>query len=204
MQSTDHLDETNLTKKNWEMITNLTAENEKYDQIKASINQFVEDPAIDSYGIRSLKRQLEDYLVIIDAIKNANDKDIRGYHSVNFILGDEYLDGNVVILREQEIEIYYKKHLLEKKYRMDIVVGDIIVELKSVTSLVSAHRAQLCNYLRLTRKPIGLLMNFGEESLVGERWAYDTDTNECFIVDRNMKPIDDADYVKLLDDEDNI
>uniref|UniRef100_I5AQ34 Uncharacterized protein n=1 Tax=Eubacterium cellulosolvens (strain ATCC 43171 / JCM 9499 / 6) TaxID=633697 RepID=I5AQ34_EUBC6 len=105
MQSTDHLDETNLTKKNWEMITNLTAENEKYDQIKASINQFVEDPAIDSYGIRSLKRQLEDYLVIIDAIKNANDKDIRGYHSVNFILGDEYLDGNVVILREQEIEM---------------------------------------------------------------------------------------------------
>ena len=116
----------------------------------------------------------------------------------------ELLDRGIANEREQEIEIYYKKHLLEKKYRMDIVVGDIIVELKSVTSLVSAHRAQLCNYLRLTRKPIGLLINFGEESLVGERWAYDTDTNECFIVDRNMKPIDDADYVKLLDDEDNI
>ena len=111
----------------------------------------------------------------------------------------ELLDRGIANEREQEIEIYYKKYLLEKKYRMDIVVGDIIVELKSVTKLVSAHRAQLCNYLRLTRKPLGLLINFGEESLIGERWVYDEDTNECFIVDRNMEPISDADYSYLLD-----
>lgn len=115
----------------------------------------------------------------------------------------ELLDRGIANEREQEIEIYYKKHLLEKKYRMDIVVGDIIVELKSVTSLASVHRAQLCNYLRLTHKPIGLLINFGEESLIGERWVYDEDTNVCFVVDRNMKPIDDADYAELLDDKDN-
>lgn len=115
----------------------------------------------------------------------------------------ELLDRGIANEREQEIEIYYKKHLLDKKYRMDIVVDNIIVELKSVTNLVAAHRAQLCNYLRLTRKPLGLLINFGEESLIGERWAYDADTNECFIVDRNMEPIDEADYSCLLDtDED--
>lgn len=115
----------------------------------------------------------------------------------------ELLDRGIANEREQEIEIYYKKHLFDKKYRMDIVVDNIIVELKSVTNLVAAHRAQLCNYLRLTRKPLGLLINFGEESLIGERWAYDADTNECFIVDRNMEPIDEADYSYLLDtDED--
>lgn len=115
----------------------------------------------------------------------------------------ELLDRGIANEREQEIEIYYKKHLLDKKYRMDIVVDNIIVELKSVTNLVAAHRAQLCNYLRLTRKPLGLLINFGEESLIGERWAYDADTNECFVVDRNMEPIDEADYSYLLDtDED--
>ena len=115
----------------------------------------------------------------------------------------ELLDRGIANEREQEIETYYKKHLLDKKYRMDIVVDNIIVELKSVTNLVAAHRAQLCNYLRLTRKPLGLLINFGEESLIGERWAYDADTNECFIVDRNMEPIDEADYSYLLDtDED--
>ena len=112
----------------------------------------------------------------------------------------ELLDRGIENEREKEIEVYYKKRLLDKKYRMDIVVDDIIVELKSVTSLAPAHRAQLCNYLRLTRKPMGLLINFGEESLIGERWAYDEDTNECFIVDRNMEPITDADYSDLLND----
>lgn len=111
----------------------------------------------------------------------------------------ELLDRGIANARELEIPVYYKKHLLDKKYRMDIVVDDIIIELKSVTKLVSTHRAQLCNYLRLTRKPLGLLINFGEESLIGERWAYDEETNECFIVDRNMEPISDADYSDLLD-----
>ncbi len=115
----------------------------------------------------------------------------------------ELLDRGIDNVREQEVPVYYKEHLLEKKYRMDIVVGDIIVELKSVTKLVPVHRAQLCNYLRLTRKPLGLLINFGEESLIGERWAYDADTNECFIVDRNMEPLPDADYSYLLDENDN-
>ena len=114
----------------------------------------------------------------------------------------ELLDRGIANQREQEIQIYYKKHILEKKYKMDIVVDDIIIELKSVTKLAPEHRAQLCNYLRLTRKPLGLLINFGEESLIGERWAYDADTNECFIVDRNMKPISEADYSYLLDADD--
>ena len=111
----------------------------------------------------------------------------------------ELLDRGIENVREKEIEVFYKKHKLEKKYKMDIVVDDIIIELKSVTKLIPAHRAQLCNYLRLTRKPLGLLINFGEESLIGERWAYDADSNECFIVDRNMEPISEADYSYLLD-----
>ena len=115
----------------------------------------------------------------------------------------ELLDRGIDNQREQEITVYYKKHVLDKKYKMDIVVDDIIIELKSVSSLSPAHRAQLCNYLRLTRKPLGLLINFGEESLVGERWAYDADTNDCYIVDRNMEPISDADYTYLLDTNNN-
>ena len=115
----------------------------------------------------------------------------------------ELLDRDIANNREIELPIYYKEHLLEKKYRMDIVVDDVIVELKSVTCLASGHRAQLCNYLRLTRKPLGLLINFGEENLIGERWAYDKPTNDCFLVDKNMEPIVDADYNYLLDVEDN-
>ena len=62
------------------------------------------------------------------------------------------------------MQLYYKEHQLEKKYRMDIMVGDIIFELKSVIKIISAHRAQLCNYIRLSRMPIGLIINFGEEA----------------------------------------
>ncbi len=115
----------------------------------------------------------------------------------------ELLDRGIDNEREQEVLVYYKKHLLDKRYKMDIVAGDIIVELKSVTHLSSAHRAQLCNYLRLTHKPIGLLINFGEESLIGERWAFDEYTNECYIVDRNMERLSEVDYEYLLDEEEN-
>lgn len=108
---------------------------------------------------------------------------------------------NIQNKREEEIKVYYKGYELDKKYKMDIIVGDIIIELKSVVKLEAAHRAQLCNYLRLTKKPIGLLINFGEPHLVGERWAYDKNTNECYLVDKDMHRVFDKDYSVLLKSE---
>lgn len=90
---------------------------------------------------------------------------------------------------EKYLACYYKKQLMKKYYKMDIVVDDIVIELKSVQKLISAHRAQLFNYLRLTRQPIGLLINFGGESLQGERYAYDDETNSCYLLDRYMDPV---------------
>lgn len=100
----------------------------------------------------------------------------------------ELLGRGIENEREEAIACYYKGQLLEKHYQMDIVVDDIIVELKSVDELNSAHRAQLFNYLRLTKKPIGSLINFGQDSLQGERYAYDEATNECILLDKNMEP----------------
>ena len=101
----------------------------------------------------------------------------------------ELLERGIDNERELNLPCYYKNHMMEKRYQMDIVVGDIIIELKSVEELTSAHRAQLFNYLRLTQKPIGLLINFGQESLQGERYAYNRITNECILLDRNMNPV---------------
>lgn len=100
--------------------------------------------------------------------------------------------------REEEVKVYYKGVELGKKYKVDIVVGDILVELKSVVKLLPVHRAQLCNYLRLTKRPMGLLINFGEPRLIGERWAYDKSTNECFLVDKEVNRVFDRDYATLL------
>ena len=103
----------------------------------------------------------------------------------------ELLDRGIDNEREKQLPCYYKHHKLEKFYQMDIVVGDVVVELKSVDELNSAHRAQLFNYLRLTKKPIGLLINFGQSSLQGERYGYDEETNECILLDKNMHPVYD-------------
>lgn len=88
--------------------------------------------------------------------------------------------------REKEIPCYYKQHKLEKKYKIDIIVKDVIVELKSCKEIVPSHRAQLFNYMRLTKSPIGLLINFGCRSLQGERYAWIEETNECVLLDKNM------------------
>lgn len=109
----------------------------------------------------------------------------------------ELKDRGIDNEREQEINCYYKHHLLDKKYKMDIVVDDIVVELKSVKELIPAHRAQLFNYMRLTERPVGLLINFGCSSLQGERYGYDPETNECHLLDRWMEVVPeevDTDY----------
>ena len=102
--------------------------------------------------------------------------------SLHLELKDRGIDNE----REIEIPCFYKHHQLDKKYKMDIVVEDIIIELKSCKELIPAHRAQLFNYMRLTKKPIGILINFGCPSLQGERYGYDPETNECVLLDKNM------------------
>ena len=104
-------------------------------------------------------------------------------------LSYELKERGILCETEANVDVFYKNVLLKKKFRMDIIVGDIILELKSSTKIISAHRAQLCNYLRLTQKPIGIILNFGTETLQGERWVYDKVTNECQLVDKNMEPI---------------
>ncbi|MDO4738626.1 MAG: GxxExxY protein [Bacteroidales bacterium] len=109
----------------------------------------------------------------------------------------ELLDRGIESEQEKLLPCFYKHHQLEKFYKMDLVVDDVIVELKSVKELTSAHRAQLFNYLRLTQKPIGLLINFGQPSLQGERYAYIEETNECVLLDKNMNML----YPEYADEE---
>ncbi|MBO4658506.1 MAG: GxxExxY protein [Prevotella sp.] len=100
----------------------------------------------------------------------------------------ELLERGIENEREKLLMCFYKNRQLEKQYKMDLVVDDVVIELKSVSELNSAHRSQLFNYLRLTKKPIGLLINFGQPSLQGERYAYFEETNECVLLDKNMEP----------------
>ena len=67
---------------------------------------------------------------------------------------------------EKLITISYKGYLLERNYKADLVCFDkIVVELKSVEILKTEHTAQLLNYLKATKLPLGILINFGETPL---------------------------------------
>lgn len=64
--------------------------------------------------------------------------------------------------REKELKIVYDGIELKQSYKADFVCyGKIIVELKAVTELDDAHRAQVYNYLHATGYKLGLLLNFG-------------------------------------------
>lgn len=63
---------------------------------------------------------------------------------------------------KQELKVFYKGVELRKRYFPDLMVsGGILVELKAITALTAEHVGQLMNYMRITRQPVGYLINFG-------------------------------------------
>ena len=70
---------------------------------------------------------------------------------------------------QKPINVYYDNKLVGE-FKADIIVeNSIIVELKSVRQLAPAHQVQLVNYLVATGKPVGLLLNFGEQKVEVKR-----------------------------------
>src|SRR6516162_2223923 len=71
-----------------------------------------------------------------------------------------------------ELKCFYKGRELKKRYVPDLFVfGCLVVELKAVTELAPEHEAQLLNYMRVARQPVGYLVNFGhKETLEWKRF----------------------------------
>ena len=64
------------------------------------------------------------------------------------------------------INVLYKGFDLGIQYRLDLLVNDqIILELKSVDTLLPVHYKQLITYLKLAKKPLGFLNNFNTDSI---------------------------------------
>ncbi|MBR3011169.1 MAG: GxxExxY protein [Prevotella sp.] len=90
------------------------------------------------------------------------------------------------ITYERELTFHPTYHGLPMKaeYRVDFLCkGDIIVECKAVTEIVSNHRAQLFNYMRLLGCPCGIIVNFSPKFATIERYFYDVETNEIMGID---------------------
>jgi GxxExxY protein len=72
--------------------------------------------------------------------------------------------------REKEYTVEYKGVILPHKFYADFVVFDkIILEVKAQKGIAEEQYAQVINYLAVSGCKLGLLVNFGESSLVVKR-----------------------------------
>ena len=68
--------------------------------------------------------------------------------------------------RQQSISVQYDGIRIEDAFRADLFVQDcVIVEVKSIERFAPVHTKQLLTYLRLTNLSVGLLLNFGCETM---------------------------------------
>lgn len=65
------------------------------------------------------------------------------------------------------IPVIYKSVQLDLGFRLDLLVeNEVIIEVKSVEILHELHKKQLLNYLKLTGKKVGFLVNFNSSKLI--------------------------------------
>ena len=77
---------------------------------------------------------------------------------------------------------------MESLFRVDFLCKkNIVIECKAVAELVSNHRAQLFNYMRLLSCPCGILVNFSPKFAQIERFFLDTETNVIIGTDGKTK-----------------
>ncbi len=82
----------------------------------------------------------------------------------------EFKINNIPYEREKQYNINYKGLVLPRYYFSDFTVfGEIILELKAIQTLTSSETKQVLNYLAASKNKIGLLVNFGEDSLKYKR-----------------------------------
>jgi GxxExxY protein len=82
----------------------------------------------------------------------------------------EFNQRGIPFSRERQYVVTYKGVVLPHRYFADFVIMEkIILEAKAIECLTDAHIKQTLNYLAASKLKLGLLVNFGEESLSYKR-----------------------------------
>ena len=86
-------------------------------------------------------------------------------------LAYEFKKANINFREQVDIKVKYED--IELGYqRVDFIVEEVIVELKSVSEISEIHEAQLLSYLKATNKKVGLILNFAKKKLDIKRMVY--------------------------------
>ena len=81
-------------------------------------------------------------------------------------LAYELAEKGLKIERQKGLPLRYRGVLLDCGYRLDLLVeSQVVVEVKAVEKIELIHEAQLLSYLKLSKCPLGLLINFNVEVL---------------------------------------
>ncbi|MGE5604917.1 MAG: GxxExxY protein [Bacteroidota bacterium] len=84
----------------------------------------------------------------------------------------ELTENNIPFESQKKINIQYKGNVLTKEYIADFVCfNKIIVEIKAIKRITEIEEAQIINYLKATKLPLGLIINFGSMKLEWKRYA---------------------------------
>src|SRR5579864_3767776 len=76
-------------------------------------------------------------------------------------LAYELRKAGLDVKTEVELPVIYDGVRVELGYRIDLLVNDcVIVELKCAEKLIPVYEAQIISYLKLSKKRVGLLINF--------------------------------------------
>jgi len=79
------------------------------------------------------------------------------------ILFHELNQLGYTVSRQKVLPVYWKGKTMDVGFRTDLIIENkVIVEIKSVASMLPVHKKQLLTYLRLTDLKLGLLINFNE------------------------------------------
>ena len=89
------------------------------------------------------------------------------YHEA---LALEFIRKDIPFQQEVKLEVSYKGKTLSKFYEADFICYNrIILEIKAINELSGIHESQVINYLKATGFKLGLLINFGAESIEYKR-----------------------------------
>lgn len=84
-------------------------------------------------------------------------------------LVEELKNQNLSFQKQFPVQVRYKGKPI-KDFQIDLVIEDeIVIELKAIKQIGDVERAQLLSYLKASGKKVGLLINFGQASLIHER-----------------------------------
>ncbi len=99
-------------------------------------------------------------------------------------LAMQLTEDNIPFERELSFHPTYHGKLMNAEYRLDFLCkGDIVVECKAVIELVTNHRAQLFNYMRLLKKTCGILVNFSPKFATIERYLFDKENQNILTIE---------------------